>query len=92
MKLDGTRGAVLTFELTEQVVGWPYFTIEAPAGTTVELLVHETHQMGGPALINSHFDAWTRFICREGVNRFECFDFESLRWRQCMRACPRFRA
>ena len=63
-------------------MGWPYFTIEAPAGTTVELLVHEAHQPGGPALINSHFDAWTRFICREGVNRFECFDFESLRWLQ----------
>ena len=82
MKLDGVRGAVLTFELTDQVVGWPYFTIEAPAGTVVELLVHEAHQVGGPALLNSHFDSWTRFICREGVNRFECFDFESLRWLQ----------
>ena len=80
--LDGRRGAVLTFELAEQVVGWPYFTIEAPAGTTVELLVHEAHQLGGPALINSHFDSWTRFVCREGVNAFECFDFESLRWLQ----------
>ena len=82
VQLDGTRGAALTFELVEQVVGWPHFTIEAPAGTTVELLVHEAHQAGGPALINSHFDSWTRFICREGVNRFECFDFESLRWLQ----------
>jgi hypothetical protein len=82
VKLDGARGAVLTFELTEQVVGWPQFTIEASAGTTIELLVHEAHQLGGPALINSHFDAWTRFICREGVNHFECFDFESLRWLQ----------
>ena len=79
---DGARGAVLTFELEEQVVGWPFFTIEAPAGTTVELLVHEAHKPGGPALMNSHFDSWTRFICREGVNRFECFDFESLRWIQ----------
>gem|GEM_PF-232012 len=82
LELDGKRGAVLTYELTEQVVGWPYFTIEAPAGTTVELLVHEAHKVGGPPLINSHFDSWTRFICREGLNRFECFDFESLRWLQ----------
>jgi len=80
--LDGQRGAVLTFELTEQVVGWPFFTIEAAAGTTVELLVHEAHQAGGPPLMNSHFDSWTRFVCREGANRFECFDFESLRWLQ----------
>lgn len=82
VKLDGVRGAALTFELAEQVVGWPGFTIEAPAGTTIELLVHEAHQVGGPPLINSHFDSWTRFICREGVNRFEGFDFESLRWLQ----------
>ena len=82
VKLDGKRGAVLTFELGEQVVGWPYFTIEAPAGTIVELLVHEAHKLGGPPLLNSHFDSWTRLICREGVNRFECFDFESLRWLQ----------
>ncbi|NOS71178.1 MAG: alpha-L-rhamnosidase, partial [Verrucomicrobia bacterium] len=82
VNLDGRRGAVLTFEFIEQVVGWPGFTIEAPAGTIVELLVHEGHQPGGPALINSHFDSWSRFICREGINRFETFDFESLRWLQ----------
>jgi hypothetical protein len=80
--LDGKRGAALTFELEEQVVGWPYFTIDAPDGTTVELLVHEAHAPGGPPLLNTHFDSWTRFICRQGENRFEGFDFESLRWLQ----------
>jgi hypothetical protein len=80
--LDGKRGAALTFELEEQVVGWPYFTIEAPPGTTVELLVHEAHAAEGPPLLNTHFDSWTRFICRQGTNDFECFDFESLRWLQ----------
>jgi len=80
--LDGKRGAALTFELEEQVVGWPYFTIEAPAGTTVELLVHESHAPAGPPLLNTHFDSWTRFICRQGRNDFETFDFESLRWLQ----------
>jgi len=80
--MTGQRAAVLTFEIEEQVVGWPYFTIEAPAGTTVELLVHEAHEVGGPPLLNTHFDSWTRFVCRQGVNTFECFDFESLRWLQ----------
>lgn len=80
--LDGRRGAVLTFEFDEQVVGWPYFTIEAAEGTVVELLVHEAHRPGGPVLINSHFDSWTRFVCLAGENRFETFDFESLRWLQ----------
>jgi hypothetical protein len=82
VELDGERAAALTFEFSEQVVGWPGFTIEAPAGTTVELLVHEAHAATGPPLLNTHFDSWTRFICRAGMNEFECFDFESLRWLQ----------
>jgi len=82
VSLDGTRGAALTFEFQDQIVGWPGFDIEAPAGTTIELLVHEAHTPGGPPLLNSHFDSWTRFICREGQNRFETFDYESLRWLQ----------
>jgi len=80
--MNGERAAVLTFEFEEQVVGWPYFTIEAQAGTEVELLVHEAHEIGGPVLLNTHFDSWTRFVCRQGTNTFECFDFESLRWLQ----------
>jgi hypothetical protein len=82
VELDGTRAAALTFELYEQMVGWPYFVIEAPAGTIVELMVHEAHQVGGPALLNTHFNSWSRFICREGLNRFEVFDYESPRWIQ----------
>lgn len=74
--------AALTFEFAEQAVGWPCFTIDAPEGTIIELLVHEAHKKGGPAIINSHFNAWTRFVCKEGVNHFETFDFESFRWMQ----------
>ncbi|RYY31540.1 MAG: alpha-L-rhamnosidase, partial [Sphingobacteriaceae bacterium] len=33
-------------------------------------------------LINTHFQSWTRFVCKEGINTFEPFDFESLRWLQ----------
>lgn len=79
---NADNAAVLTFAFSEQGVGWPYFTIDAPEGTIVELLVHEAHQVGGPALINSHFNSWTRFICKEGINTFETFDFESFRWLQ----------
>jgi alpha-L-rhamnosidase len=81
-ELDGQRAAALTFEFAEQIVGWPYFTVQAPAGTIIELMSQEGHEIGGPALLNTHFDNWTRFTCREGVNEFECFDFESLRWLQ----------
>lgn len=76
------HAAALTFEFAEQGVGWPCFTIDAPEGTIIELLVHEAHKKGGPAIINSHFNAWTRFVCKEGGNRFETFDFESFRWMQ----------
>lgn len=76
------RGAILTFEFAEQIVGFPSFTIEAPENTTIELLTHEAHEIGGPALLNTHFNAWSRYICKEGENRFEAFDYEGLRWIQ----------
>ncbi len=79
-ELTPERGVLLTFELAEQVVGWPGFTIEAPAGTVVELLVHEACRTDNPRVLSTHFDSWSRFTCRAGVNRFETFDFESLRW------------
>jgi len=81
-KSKPNRGATLAFELPEQMVGWPQFTIDAPAGTIVELMVQEGHQVGGPALLNTHFNSWSRFVCREGTNLFEPFDFESCRWIQ----------
>jgi hypothetical protein len=76
------QGFWATFEFSEQVIGWPCFTIDAPAGTIVEVLPQEAHAADGPAWLDTHFFAWSRFICREGVNRFETFDFESLRWLQ----------
>lgn len=79
---NGEKAAVLTFEFEQQCVGWPHFTIEAPAGTIVEMLVHEAHQPGKDVLINTHFQSWTRFVCKAGANSFEPFDFESLRWVQ----------
>jgi alpha-L-rhamnosidase len=77
-----TGSAALTFEFSEQSVGWPYFTIDAPEGTIVEMLVHEAHKPGSDPVINSHFNSWSRFICREGLNTFSPFDYESFRWLQ----------
>lgn len=79
------KGLVMTFELPEQVVGWPYFSVEAPAGTTIELLVQQGHVpygQGGPPLTNTNLNSWTRFICREGRNDFMTFDYESVKWIQ----------
>lgn len=75
--------AFATFEFNEQIVGRPYFTVDAPEGTIIELMVQESHDPEkGPAWLDTHFYEWTRFICREGVNRFETFDYESVRWVQ----------
>ena len=76
------EGAFLTFELPEQMVGFPYVTVEASVGTVVELIFQESHDPAGPAWLDTHRYAWARFVCREGANRFECFDYESLRFLQ----------
>ena len=76
------EGVFLTFELPEQMVGFPYLTVEAPAGTVVELLTQESHDASGPAWLDTQRFGWTRFVCRGGENRFECFDYESLRFLQ----------
>ena len=79
---EGDKAALLTFEFEEHSVGFPYFTIDAPEGTIIEMLVHEAHKPGNEVIFNSHFNAWTRFTCKEGVNTFKTFDYESLRWMQ----------
>ena len=82
IEVRNEKAASLTFAHKEQMVGWPNFTIDAPEGTIVEILVHEAHKPGGPVFLNTHFHSWSRFICKEGENNFETFDFESYRWIQ----------
>jgi len=87
VNMQPNNAAVLTFEFGEQIVGWPHFSVRAPEGTVIELMVQEGHRPFGtqpdaPALMNNRFHSWTRFICKEGWNTFETFDFESLRWVQ----------
>jgi alpha-L-rhamnosidase len=78
----GESGVLLTFELPEQMVGWPGFSIQAPAGTTVELLIHDAHDPEGPTFLDLSFNAWSRFTCSGGLQQFRTFDYESGRWLQ----------
>lgn len=80
---EGGDGSYFTYEMPEQVVGFPQFTIDASEGTIVELMVRESHDpVNGPAWLDNCIFHWTRFICREGVNEFETFDYESVKWLQ----------
>ena len=46
-------------------------------------MTQELHDAeNGPEWLDTYIFCWSRFICREGENRFETFDFESLRWMQ----------
>jgi hypothetical protein len=76
------EGVFATFELPEQMVGFPFLSMEAPEGAAVELVTQEAHDPAGTAWLDSGRFAWTRFVCRAGENRFECFDYESLRFLQ----------
>ena len=80
--LEIEEAAILTFDLSEQIVGFPYFSVDAPEGTIIELMVQEGHNPDLRIVMNNHFHSWTRFTCRGGPNYFECFDFESLKWLQ----------
>ncbi len=77
------EGFFFTYRMPEQVVGFPRITIDAPAGTIVEMMVRESHDVAtGPLWMENYIFHWTRFICREGVNEFESFDYESVQWLQ----------
>jgi alpha-L-rhamnosidase len=76
------EGAFALFELDEQMVGFPFFTVEATAGTVLEVMTQEAHDPQAPPWLDTHYFGWSRFVCREGENRFETFDYESLRFLQ----------
>lgn len=79
---DSSQGVYATFEFDEQLVGWPQLTVDAPAGTVIELITQEAHDENKTAWLDTQFFCWSRFICREGINHLEPFDFESFRWLQ----------
>lgn len=77
------EGFFFSFGMPGQVVGFPRFTIDAAEGTIVEMMVRESHDVAtGPLWMENYIFHWTRFICREGANEFESFDYESVMWIQ----------
>lgn len=72
----------VTYDLRRQAIGWPVVDVIAPEGTIVEVITQEAHEPGGEPWLETHFWRWARFTCREGANRLECFDYDSVRWIQ----------
>jgi alpha-L-rhamnosidase len=82
LELTPERTVALTYEFPEQMVGFPVLTVNASAGTVIEILVQEGHDPTRAQIINTHHHAWARFTLKDGINHLETFDFESLRWLQ----------
>ena len=76
------EGIEVTFEFAEQIAGFPRFRLEAPAGTIVEVMTTESHDPQKTRWLDTYYYSWSRFMCREGDNEFETFDYESFRWLQ----------
>ena len=76
------QGVYALFELPEEMIGFPCFTIDAAAGTVVDLMWHEAHDPRSRPWLDSQFHTWARYTCREGENRFANYDYEGLRWLQ----------
>ena len=79
---NADQGVEATFEFRDQIVGFPRFHINAPAGTIVEMMVQESHDPRKTHWLDSYHFSWSRFVCREGENEFETFDYDSFRWLQ----------
>jgi len=82
---NASEGILLTYEFSEQIVGFPFVQFTVPEGTIVELMTQEGHvayKDGGELLMNNHFNAWSRITCKNGENYFEPFEYESLRFLQ----------
>jgi hypothetical protein len=77
--------AAFTFDFGREMLGHPRVRVRAPAGTVVEILWVENQQPGALLLRTPpRFGQWARLICREGVNPFETFEYECLRWLQVL--------
>lgn len=78
---DG-KGAALTFAFPEEAVGFPYFTIEAPEGTVVDILYQESHDPDKTHWLDTSFFALSQMTCGKGESRYLSYDYESIRFMQ----------
>ena len=70
---------VFLLSLKEEMVGYPFVRIRAPAGTSVELVFGECHAPG--SLLPTH--CWpgnaAQLTAADGITEFEVFDWEAVK-------------
>lgn len=81
LPMDG-KAVYLVFEFSEEMVGFPFYSMEAPEGTQVDLFYQEAHDPEKTLWLDSAFYRVTRTICRAGLTDFTAFEYEALRFIQ----------
>lgn len=76
------EAAVLTLRIDRHRIGRPYVVLDAPLGTTVEILLAESHDPSRTRWLDSNHYRWLHFRCAEGENRFQAFEYDSMLWMQ----------
>lgn len=77
--LKAGEGRAFRFDLEKEAIGFPWLELTAPEGTIVELICQESVNPKHEGWLENHFHLWSRFICREGFNRLEAFDYEAVK-------------
>ncbi len=78
-ELSADEGRAMRFDLEKEAIGFPWVELTAPAGTVVELICQESVHPKHKGWLENHFHLWSRFTCREGLNRLEAFDYEAVK-------------
>lgn len=75
---NGAAG-YLVYEFSEEIVGFPLLSLEAPAGTRVDLIYSEAHDPQQTLWLDAAFFRTSHLICRDGITEFCAFEYEALR-------------
>jgi len=77
--------SAVTFEFAEEIAGYVFVRLRAPAGTTVEILFSESTDPQRVMLTTAPaYRQWARIVARDGETSYETFEFEAVRWLQLL--------
>lgn len=77
------QGAWLIYAAPEHMAGFPQIEFEAPEGTSIEIMTHDSFDLQDPyPWLDRGRWRWSRVITSKGLQGFETFDYESYKWMQ----------